>query len=122
MRHRLVCIILCLVFSIVPANVDYAAGLQAGLTLIYFMIAPTIDTVTCLEIVCVQFLFTAGFVLDSDFYWQQVHFRLMLVLFFLTETYEIVEIVEAPFFLWTESRFSRTAAQSWRKKLGSLPL
>lgn len=121
MKHRLVCIVLCLVLSILPANIDYAAGLQAGLTLVYVMIAPTIDSVTCTEIVAVQFLFAGGFLLESNWYWQQLHFKLMLVLFFLTETYEIVEVIPTPFYLWAESRLTRAASHSWRKQLGTLP-
>ena len=121
MKHRLVCIVLCLVFSILPANIDYAAGLQAGLTLVYVIIAPTIDTVTCTEIVGVQFLFAGGFLDESNWYWQQLYFKLMLVLFFLTETYEIIEVVPTPFYLWAETRFSRAASYRWSEKLGTLP-
>lgn len=121
MKHRLVCIVLCLVFSIIPADIDYAAGLQAGLTLVYIIIAPTIDTVTCTEIVAVQILFAAGFLLESDWYWQHLYFKLMLALFFLTETYEIVEVVPTPFYLWAETRFPGPSSHGWGKKLGSLP-
>lgn len=121
MKHRLVSIVLCLVFSILSADIDYAAGLQAGLTLVYVIIAPTIDTVTCAEIVGVQFLFAVGFLLESDWYWQQLYFKLMLALFFLTETYEIVEIVPTPFYLWAETRLAGAASHRWGEKFRSLP-
>lgn len=121
MKHRLVCIVLCLVLSILPANIDYAAGLQAGLTLVYLMIAPFVDSVTCTEIVAVQLLFAGGFLLESNWYWERLHFKLMFVLFFLTETYEIVEVIPAPFYFWAETRLARAAFHSRSKQLGALP-
>lgn len=126
MKHRYVCIVICLVMSVTTwgSGIDYAAGLQAGLTFVYLMQASAVDLVTCVEISTVQFLFVLGFIVESEWYWNIIYFKLLLVFFFLAETYETVEVIPTeltPFLMWTETRLAGAGAYRWREKFGTLP-